>query len=67
VNVRRQEEDFHVAYTIPRRKLRHLAERGFAAKPGSKLPESNLHISDKDHPKVRSLALMEPEDSVHGA
>ena len=33
----------------------------------SPVPESKLRMSDKDHPKVRSLALMESEDSVHGA
>jgi hypothetical protein len=32
-----------------------------------KFPEGNLRMRDRDHPKALPLALMQPEDSVHGA
>lgn len=30
-------------------------------------PKSILRMSDRDHPKLCALALMQPEDTVHGA
>ncbi len=42
-----------------------LAELG--PREESEFAKSNLRMSDRDHSKLWALALMQPEDSVHGA